>query len=595
MTRDITIERLEETPDRDGIMGNVYTRPAQDEPQGGQIRRIVVLGGVAGGMSAAARARRLDETAHIVVLERGEYVSFANCGLPYYVGGEIADASSLLLHTPQSLKATLNLDVRTRHEVTAIDTEARTVTVHSDHGVETIAYDALVLAPGATPVRPQLPGIDSPRVHTLRTVDDALALREQVEKGIRRAVVLGAGFIGLEAAEVLARRGVPVDVVELAEHVLPALETEMATLVEQELRRLGVTVHTRSRVEEIRPGATQDTVVLADGARIPADVILLSVGVRPDTAVVQAAGIACERGAILVDEHGRTSAPGVWAVGDAVLSVDAVTGLRRPVALAGPANRAGRLVADDILRPGSARPLPPPVGSAIVRIGELTAAMTGANRAALAAAGIPYRTIHLHPFHHASYFPGAEQIHLLVHFRDGDGLLLGAQAVGAGGVDKRIDVFATAIRARLTVADLIDLDLAYSPPYGQAKDPVNLAGMIGANVLDGTLTLWYAEDLDKVADTALLLDTRSPGEYRSGHVPGSLNIPHAQLRERIDEVRRAAHGRPVRVLCTSGWRSALAHRILAQAGFDSASLSGGILTLRAVLGHRADQVLTRRS
>jgi NADPH-dependent 2,4-dienoyl-CoA reductase/sulfur reductase-like enzyme/rhodanese-related sulfurtransferase len=553
--------------------------------------RIVVVGGVAGGMSAAARARRLDERAEIVVLERGEHVSFANCGLPYFVGGEIASASALLVQTPQSLKAALNLDVRTRHDVTAIDTVERTVTVHSAHGTQTLGYDALVLAPGAAAVRPPLPGLDSPRVRTLRTVDDAVALRGMVEDGLRRAVVLGGGFIGLEAAEALARQGVRVEVVELAEHVLPALETEMARLVEEELERLGVIVHTGSAAQAIISGAGHDTVVLADGARITADLIVLSAGVRPDTAFVERAGIACERGAIVVDEHGRTSAPGVWAVGDATVSTDAATGIRRPVPLAGPANRAGRLVADDILRPGSARPLPPPVGTTIVRIGDLTAAMAGGNRASLATAGVGFHTIHLHPGHHAGYFPGASPIHLLVHFRDGDGLLLGAQAVGAEGVDKRIDVLATAIRAQMTVMELIDLDLAYSPPYGQAKDPVNQAGMIGANVLDGALALWYAEDLDKHMDSALLLDTRSPGEYRCGHVPGSLNIPHTELRERLGVVREAAAGRPVRTLCASGQRSAFAHRVLAQAGFDSASLSGGILTLRALLGRRADQFL----
>src|SRR6185369_9137745 len=302
--------------------------------------RIVVVGGVAGGMSAAARARRLDEHAQILVFERGEHVSFANCGLPYYVGGEIENPSSLLVQTPQSLKAALDLDVRTGHEVTGIDTAARTVTVHNGQDVQTVSYDALVLAPGATAIRPPLPGLDSPRVRTLRTVEDALVLRELVQEGVRHAVVLGAGFIGLEAAEALARQHVKVSVVELADHVLPPIEPELAWHVEDELRRLGVTVHTGSGAREILPGVDHDTVVLGDGTHIAADLVLLSVGVRPHTAFVEQAGIACERGAIVVDEHGRTSAPGVWAVGDAVLSTDAVTGVRRPVALAGPANRA---------------------------------------------------------------------------------------------------------------------------------------------------------------------------------------------------------------------------------------------------------------
>jgi NADPH-dependent 2,4-dienoyl-CoA reductase/sulfur reductase-like enzyme/rhodanese-related sulfurtransferase len=553
--------------------------------------RIVIVGGVAAGMSCAARARRLDENAEIIVLDRGEHVSFANCGLPYYVGGEIDSQSSLLVQTPASLRAALDLDVRTRHDVTAVDTAARTVTVHGPDDVQVLSYDALVLAPGAAAVRPPLPGLDSPRVRTLRTVADAVSMRDAVLDGAKRAVVLGAGFIGVEAAEALARRGLLVSLVELAPHVLPPLEDETARLVEEELGRLGIDVHAGIAAQQVVSGVEHDTVVLSDGRRIAADLIVLSVGVRPDTAAFERAGIACERGAIVVDEHGRTSAPGVWAAGDAVVSVDAVTGVRRPVALAGPANRAGRLVADDILRPQAARAIPAPVGTAIVRVGELTAAMTGANRAALTAAGISFRTIHLHPNHHAGYFPGASPVRLLVHFRDGDGLLLGAQAVGAEGVDKRIDVLATAIRAGMSVAELIDLDLAYSPPYGQAKDPVNLAGMVGSNVLDGTLALWYAQELDAVLDTALVLDARSRAEYETGHLAGSLNIPHTELRERLDEVRAAAQGRPVRVLCASGLRSAIAHRVLTQAGFDSASLSGGINTLRAVLGLRADELL----
>lgn len=495
------------------------------------------------------------------------------------------------MQTPQSLHAALNLDVRTGHDVTGLDPEQRVVTVDTPDGRTRIGYDALVLSPGAQAARPPIPGLDSPRVRTLRTVDDALALREQVEAGARRAVVLGAGFIGIEAAEALARQGLDVTVVELADHVLPPLEAELAALVTGELHELGIGTRTGIAATGIQQGAEHDLVALGDGTLLPADLIVLSVGVRPDTAVFEAAGVKCERGAIVVDEHGRTSIPGVWAVGDATVSADAVTGIRRPVALAGPANRAGRLVADDILRPGTARPIPHPVGTAIVRIGSVTAALTGANRAALDAAGVGYRTIHLHPNQHAGYFPGAAQLHLILHFREADGLLLGAQAVGAEGVDKRIDVLASAIRAGMSVDDLIDLDLAYSPPYGQAKDPVNLAGMVGENLRTGTLALWYAQDVDQVLAHSLVLDTRSRAEFATGHLPGALNIPHTELRERLDEVRTASAGRPVRVMCASGVRSAIAHRVLAQAGFDSASLSGGILTLRAALGDRAAELL----
>lgn len=583
--------------------------------------RLVVVGGVAGGMSCAARARRLDESAEIVVIERGAHPSFANCGLPYLVGGEIADEQALLVQTPASLRASLALDVRPHSEVIAVDTAERTVTVATADGTYALSYDALVLAPGALAVRPPIPGIDAPHVQTLRTVEDAIALRDRVAPG-SRAVVLGAGFIGVEAAEALAHRGVDVALVELADHPLPPVEPELAALITGELRRLGVDVRTGVAATAIE----RDAVVLADGTRLPADTVVLSVGVRPDTAVFEEAGIACERGAIVVDEHGRTSTDGVWAVGDATLSVDAVTGIRRPVALAGPANRAGRLVADDILvgvaRAGArggahaaaagvgtaagaeartlpapvgtdARAVPAPVGTAIVRVGGLTAALTGANRQSLRAADIAFETIHLHPNQHAGYFPGAAQLHLVVHFDAASGRLLGAQAVGTEGVDKRIDVLATAIRFGAAVDDLIDLDLAYSPPYGQAKDAVNLAGMVGQNVRTGMLRLWHAAELDEVRASALVLDVRRDDEVAAVRLPGALHIPHTALRGRLDEVRSAADGRPVRVLCASGVRSAIAHRVLTQAGFDSASLSGGMLTLRAALGDRAGETLVR--
>ncbi len=553
--------------------------------------RLVVVGGVAGGMSAAARARRLDETAEIVVLERGEHVSFANCGLPYFVGGEITKESSLLVQTPESLTAQLNLDVRVRHDVVGLDAAAKTVTVAVAGEIQTIAYDALVLSPGAAAIRPPIPGIDSARVQTLRTVGDAVAMREKVLDGATRAVVLGAGFIGLEAAEALAMRGIATTLVELAPHVLPPLEPEMAHMAADELRRLGIEVREGVAATEVIPGATCDTVVLADGTRLEADIVVLSVGVRPDTKAFEAAGVTCERGAICVDEHGRTNLPDVYAVGDAVISVDPITGIRRPVALAGPANRAGRLVADAIFRPETARPMPAPIGTAIVRIGDLTAAMTGANRASLDSAGISYHTLHLHPNNHAGYFPGAAAIHLLVHFRAEDGLLLGAQAVGHKGVAKRIDVLATAIRGGFEVSDLIDLDLAYAPPYGSAKDPVNMVGMAGENVLNGTLKLWYAQDLEAVMADHLVLDVRSHGEHAAEHVPGCLLVPHTQVRERLEEIRTAAAGRPVAVMCAAGVRSYLAHRILDQEGFDSSMLSGGMRTLKATLGTKASAVL----
>jgi len=554
-------------------------------------RRIVIVGGVAGGMSCAARARRLDEHAGIVLLERGDHVSVATCGLPYYLGGEIEDAARLQVQTPRSLAASLDLDVRVQHEVIGLDPERRTVTVRSAAGVGTIDYDALVLSPGASPARPPIPGLDSPRVRTLRTIADAEQLRDDLDRGARRAVVLGGGFIGLEVAEALRAQGTAVRVVELRDHVLPALEPELAARVTREMERLGIDVRAGVGAVAITHADDVDTITLSDGTELQADIVVMSVGVRPDTGVFEAAGVVCERGAIVVDAHGRTSVPGIWAVGDAVVSVDAVTGIRAPVSLAGPANRAGRQVADDIIRPERARPVPPTVGTAIVRMGSLTIAMTGSDHARLLAQGIEHHTIHLHPNDHAGYFPGARSVHLVVHFRAGDGLLLGAQAVGEAGVDKRIDVLATAIRGRMSVADLIDLDLAYSPPYGQAKDAINLAGMLGEDVLSGSVVLWYPDDLDEVMATSLVIDVRSAREFATGHLAGAWNIPHTVLRKRIDEIRAAAAGRPVRLLCASGFRSHLAHRVLAQEDFDSATLSGGMITLLDARGPDLERAL----
>ena len=554
--------------------------------------RVVVVGGVAGGMSAAARLRRRDEEADIIVVERGPYVSFANCGLPYYVGGEIADPARLLLHTPQSLKAALNLDVRINSEASAINPAAHAVRVTNTKTGEayTLSYDRLILTPGAFAARPPIDGLDSARVHTLRTVDDALALRETPGT---RALVLGAGFIGIEAAEALAHRGFETHLVEFAEHVLPPLEVEMATLVTQELRALGVHVHAGVAAQSISHGDDHDSVTLSDGTELSADVIVLSTGVRPDTAIAEAAGIETRGGYILVDQHGRTSAGDIYAIGDATVGRDH----DRPVALAGPANRGGRLIADAIADAASgtvtARPIPRPQGTAIVRVGGLAAAMTGENRQALDAAGTQYFTVHTHANQHAGYFPGAKPVHILMHV-GADGQILGAQAAGADGVDRRIDVIATAMRAGLKAPDLIDLDLAYAPPYGQAKDPVNQTGMVAHNVLTGELVLTGP---DALTEETPVLDVRTPGEYATGHMPNSLNIPHTQLRDRLDEVRtwvdESVGERPFVVMCAVGVRSWIGYRIVRAAGFNVTMLSGGIQTLRAWLGDRADAVLVK--
>jgi NADPH-dependent 2,4-dienoyl-CoA reductase/sulfur reductase-like enzyme/rhodanese-related sulfurtransferase len=529
-------------------------------------------------MSAAARARRLDESAEIIVLEKGPYVSFANCGLPYHVSGEITRPSDLLLHTPETLAATLDLDVRVLHEVTAVDAAAKSVTVLTPDGVDTLCYDALVLATGARAFTPDIPGIDHPAVSHLRTVDEAVALAERAGTA-RTAVVLGAGFIGLEAAEALRGRGLDVTIVEAAPRILPILVPELARLVEAELVTHGVHVRTGVSATGITPAEIGVTVTLSDGPALPADIVVAAIGVRPESTLATAAGLEVDdRGAIIVDGSQRTSDPAIWAVGDATSVRNAVTGQVGPVPLAGPANRQGRRAADAIL--GRARPARPVLGTAIVRVFSLTAAVTGASPAQLMRAGMAHEVLHLHPGNHAGYFPGAQSIHLVASFSP-EGLLLGAQAVGREGVDKRIDVLATALRAGMTADDLAELELAYAPPFGSAKDPVNMLGFMMQNVVDGTLKVWHGEDLPWARENALILDVRSPAEYARGHLAGALNVPHTQVRERLEEIRATAAGRPIRVHCASGFRSYLAHRILDQAGLDSANLSGGMMTLAA--------------
>jgi NADPH-dependent 2,4-dienoyl-CoA reductase/sulfur reductase-like enzyme/rhodanese-related sulfurtransferase len=548
--------------------------------------KVVVVGGVAGGMSFAARARRLSEDAQIVVLERDPYVSYANCGLPYHLAGEIPDREALLLHTPRSLAASLNLDVRTGHEVLSVDIAARTVLVRERGSGREYAepYDALVLSTGAAPIIPPLPGVDLPQVRVLRTVPDVDALGALVDGGARRAVVAGAGFIGLEVAEALHHRGLAVTIVDLADQVLPPLDPEMARAVHDALTGAGLDVRTSTSVTAVSTGPIDGMagvpgevhVHLSDGTAVPADLVLLSVGVRPESSLARAAGLQLnDRGAIRVDEHLLTSAPHVYAVGDAIEVVDAVTGAPAIVPLAGPANRQGRAAANHLVgRRGGRAPV---LGTAIVRVFDTVAATTGRSSKALTAAGIAHHSVHLHPAHHAGYYPGAKPLHLKLVFAP-DGRVLGAQATGSEGVDKRIDVIATAIRAGMTVDDLADLELAYAPPFGSAKDPVNMAGFAASNILAGDLALWHGRDLDSAAPGTVLLDVRSVREYDSGHLPAALNIPHTKLRGRLDEVPCDV---PVRVYCASGFRSYLALRVLRQRGWDDvASLSGGLTTLR---------------
>jgi NADPH-dependent 2,4-dienoyl-CoA reductase/sulfur reductase-like enzyme/rhodanese-related sulfurtransferase len=560
--------------------------------------RIVIVGGVAGGMSAAARARRLDEHAEIVVLEQGAYVSFANCGLPYHLSGEIAERDALLLHTPESLAASLNLDVRTGHRVTGIDRHSQKVTIAAGEDIYSLPYDALLLSPGAVAVRPPIDGLDHPAVHTLRTVPDVDALRERIEELLKRrgesgqaprAVVIGAGFIGLEAVEALTSRGLQVHLVELADHVLPPMDAELAPLLAEELTahgvdlRLGVSAQTVTPLDEpVESGpAGAVTVTLSDGATLAADLVIVNVGVRPASALAHEAELDLgPTGAIRVDADQHTSDPHIWAVGDAVEVTQAITGARIPVPLAGPANRQGRRAADSICGRRTT-PQAAVLGTAIVRVFGLTAATTGANQATLRRAGIEHEVMHIHPGDHAGYYPGSEDVHLVASFAP-DGTLLGAQGVGRAGVDKRIDILATAIRAGMTADDLAELELAYAPPYGSAKDPVNMLGFVAQNVLDGTMPQWQAEDLDEAMATTLVLDVRSRTEFAEGHLAGALNIPHLEIRARLDEVTSSAAGRTLSVYCAKGVRSYLATRVLLGEGFDARSLSGGWVTLKAV-------------
>jgi len=522
--------------------------------------RIVIVGGVAGGMSAAARARRLDEHAEIVVLEQGAFVSFANCGLPYHLSGEIARREALLLHTPESLAASLSLDVRTGHRVTEIDRKAQKITIDSKEGTYLLPYDALLLSPGAVAVRPPIEGLDHPAVHTLRTVPDVDALRARVDELLAsrsrtgeapEAVVIGAGFIGLEAVEALASRGLQVHLVELADHVLPPLDAELAPLLADELAAHGVDLRLAvsaqavatadAAKEEGRTSAGAVTVTLSDGATLAADLVIVNVGVRPASALARDADLELgPTGAIRVDGDQHTSDPHIWAVGDAVEVTQAITGARIPVPLAGPANRQGRRAADSICGHRTT-PQAPVLGTAIVRVFGLTAATTGANQTTLRRAGIEHEVVHIHPGDHAGYYPGSETVHLVASFAP-DGTLLGAQGVGRSGVDKRIDILATAIRAGMSADDLAELELAYAPPYGSAKDPVNMLGFVAQNVLDGTMPQWQAQDLDKALATTLMLDVRSRSEFARGHLDGALNVPHLELRARLDEVRTSANG-----------------------------------------------------
>jgi NADPH-dependent 2,4-dienoyl-CoA reductase/sulfur reductase-like enzyme/rhodanese-related sulfurtransferase len=544
------------------------------------VKQIVIVGGVAAGMSAAARLRRLDEQAHIVVLERDRYVSYANCGLPYHIGGAIPERESLLVATPEHLRATLNLDVRTEHEVVAVDRAAKRVRVrdHASGASYSEPYDVLVLAQGAGPLRPPVPGIDHPRVFTLRSIPDMDAIVAAIDAGAQAAVVIGASYIGVEAAEALRARGLDVHLVELQDQVMPLLDSEMATDLSFHMEHHGVALRLGTAAAAIHDRGGALTVELRDGERIDADLAVLAVGVRPVAGLAQAMGLALgPRGGIAVDAHMRTSDPSIYAAGDMVEVTDTVTGEPALIALAGPANRQGRIVADNIC--GRDATYTSTQGSAIVKVFEMTAGMTGASERTLQRVGRPFRKVYLHPSSHAGYYPGGNSMHLKLLFAPDDGRVLGAQIVGYDGVDKRLDVLATAIRAGMTVFDLERLELAYAPPYSSAKDPVNMAGFVAANLLRGDVELWYAEEYERQPHGTAFVDVRDRQEFAEWHIPGAVNIPLPELRGRLDEVRRLAAAGPVRLYCMVGFRSYLAYRILRQHGIgDVATLAGGAHT-----------------
>lgn len=532
--------------------------------------KIVIIGGVAGGMSAATRMRRLDADAEIVVLEKSGYVSYANCGLPYYVGGVIEEERDLLLQTPESLHARFRLDVRISSEVIAINRVKKSVSVRNllTTEVSEISYDKLILSPGASPVVPPIPGVE--RAMTLRTVEDVERITARVGEKPASAVVIGGGFIGVEIAENLVHRGIKTSLVEATPQVLAPLDPEMATLVSKEMALQGVDLHLSDGVATI----DAESVTLSSGKVLPAALVILAIGVRPDTSLAKAAEIKIgERGGIEVDDFNRTSDLDIYAVGDAAQKNDALDGTATLVPLANLANRHGRVVADHIagltIRPVKT------IGTAIVKVFDLMIATTGWNEKRLIAQGRPYLVIHTHPNSHAGYYPDAKQMALKLLFDPSSGEILGAQGVGIEGVDKRIDVIATAIRGGITAPELADLELAYAPPFGSAKDPVNMLGYIAENLSSGLLETAQWNQIDEFVDKGFeLIDVRSESEFGRGSIPGARNIPVDDLRNRTSELTNTN----VLVNCQVGQRGHTATMLLKELGFNAVNLDGGYLT-----------------
>ena len=533
--------------------------------------KIVIVGGVAGGATAAARIRRLDENAEIIIFERSGYVSYANCGLPYYIGGEIADKEDLFLQTPEGFWSRFKIDVRTLHEVTKINRERKTVTVLDkiSGNVFEESYDKLILSPGAKPVMPDFCKGDCSNIFTLRTVEDTLKIREFTDNNpIKTAVIIGGGFIGLEMAENLKNRGIDVTVIQKGDHLLNTVDSDIASFVHTNLRTKGINILLNANVKSI-----EKNIVITDCKEIPADMVIVSVGVMPENTLAKDAGLALGvKGAIAVSDNMQTSDEDIYAVGDAVEVINFISKDKAVITLAGPANKEGRIAADNIC--GINSTYKGTQGASVIKLFDMTVASTGMTETQLKLSNIAYEKVILSPLSHAGYYPGATVMTLKVIFEKETYKILGAQAVGYEGVEKRIDVIATAIFAGLTADKLKDLELSYAPPYSSAKDPVNMAGFIIENMKNGIVEQFYYEDIPSLQkrDDVTLLDTRTVYEYMRGHAEGFINIPVDELRERLAELDKS---KPVYVMCQSGLRSYLATRILMQNGYDAYNFAGG--------------------
>jgi NADPH-dependent 2,4-dienoyl-CoA reductase/sulfur reductase-like enzyme len=547
---------------------------------------VLVIGGVAGGASAAARLRRLDEDANITIIERTGFVSYANCGLPYYVGGVITDRRKLTLQTPQSFRDRFNIDVRVSQEALSINRDKKTVAIRrlGDGSTYEEPYDYLILSPGARAFVPDLPGFDSSEVYTLKTVEDALALHDAVDAEARSAVVIGAGFIGLEAAENLRERGLDVTVLQRPDHALPTVDADMAAYIHTTLRENGVDLRLRADVTAIRHEGGKSYVEWRDRATgkreadIQADIVVLAIGVLPESELAEAAGLELGvKKAIVVDEHMVTSDPSILAVGDAVQVINAVSGQPANIALAGPANKQGRIAASTIA--GLDQSYKGTQGASVIKVFDLTVASTGLTEKAAKGAGLDFDYTITNSASHATYYPDSRSMTLKMLFEKPSGRVLGAQIAGYEGVDKRLDVLATAIGAGMTVYDLADLELSYAPPFSSAKDPVNFAGFVAQNVLDGLVDQVHWDRALAPGENEVVLDVRTDKEWDGGHLVGALHIPVDELRERLGELPREKR---LLVHCRTGLRSYIACRILKQKGFDCANISGGYLFLETV-------------